>query len=83
MTASPEDDYGALVGWTTLEQGDKFTLRLQSVRKPPPHEEGDVHSHYFLMDRQQAAQLANNLFEIARQSPPDPRSRGLIKKLFG
>lgn len=84
MTSDPSHhDYGALVGWTSTHAADRVTLRLQSVTKPLPHESDDVHSHIYLMDRNQAAQLANHLFEVGGHTKPDRRQRGLIRRLFG
>lgn len=83
MTDFGHQDYGALVGWTSTNQGDRLTLRMQSVSKPPPHSSADVHSHLYLMDRNQAVQLANYLFEITGQSKPEARDRGLLARLFG
>ena len=76
-------DYGALVGWVSTTVGDRISLRMQSVTKPPPHARSDVHSHIYLMDRNQAAQLANYLFELSGQTPPDRKGRGVLARLFG
>ena len=83
MASRPREDYGALVGWTTRVQGDRLVLRMQSVDKAPPHRRGDVHSHLYVMDRQQALQLGNYLFEIAEAHKPTRRGRGLFARLFG
>ena len=83
MADPSHQDYGALVGWVSSSAGGRLTLRLQSVTKPPPHTETDVHSHIYLMDMNQAAQLANYLFEMSGQTPPDKRDRGFFKRLFG
>ncbi|WP_271078686.1 hypothetical protein [Aurantiacibacter sp. MUD61] len=83
MEDSKHIDYGALVGWASSQAGDRISLRMQSVTKPPPHERDDVHSHIYLMDRNQAVQLANYLFEISGQSRPSRRGRGLFARLFG
>ncbi|MGB3165297.1 MAG: hypothetical protein WBA68_00795 [Alteraurantiacibacter sp.] len=83
MATPPQEDYGALVGWTSQLGGEQMTLRLQSVRKPPPHTPEDVHSHFYVLDSNQAAQLANYLFEISGHTKPDRRDRGLLKRLFG
>ena len=83
MEQNDHHDYGALVGWTSTHVGDRITLRLQSVNKPPPHEHGDVQSQIYLMDRNQAAQLANYLFEMSDHTAPDKRGRGWLSRLFG
>ncbi|WP_340588798.1 hypothetical protein [Erythrobacter alti] len=83
MVDQPRDDYGALVGWTSTRSGDRLTLRLQSVRSPPPHTDEDVDSRLYMLDQNQAVQLANYLFEISGQSKPSRRGRGLLTRLFG
>lgn len=40
-------EFGALVGWTSEMTGDRLTLSLQSVNKPPPHKRGDVHKQVY------------------------------------
>ncbi|KLE34689.1 hypothetical protein [Aurantiacibacter luteus] len=76
-------DYGALVGWTGSLSGERVTLRLQSVTRPPPHTEDDVHAHVYMLDTNQAAQLANYLLKMCDLSPPDRVNRGLLARLFG
>ena len=83
MDEGARDDFGALVGWTSTRSGDRLTLRLQSVRTPPPHEKGDIDSRLYMLDQNQAAQLANYLFEMSGQSKPSRRERGLLARLFG
>ena len=83
MASQVKEDYGALAGWTSSRKNGRLTLRMQSVTSPPPHARRDVHSHFYVMDDQQAIQLANHLFEITGQSKPDIRRRGLFARLFG
>ena len=83
VTDASHIDYGALVGWTSSWVGGKLALRVQSVTKPPPHGPDDVHTHVYLMDRNQAAQLANYLFEMGELSLPEAKRPGLLKRMFG
>lgn len=83
MAKTDQEDYGALVGWNSTSAGERVTLHLQSVTKPPPHEAGDVQSQIYLMDRNQAMQLANYLFEIGGSSRPRNRDRSWLRRLFG
>lgn len=78
-----DEGYGVLVGWTSTQTGNRVALHLQSVTKPPPHRKEDVHTQICLMDRNQAMQLANYLFEIGETSQPDPRDRGWWRRMFG
>lgn len=79
---SEDSSYGALVGWTTQGSGDRLTLRLQSVKTPPPHTDEDVHSFYVVMDRQQAVQLGNFLFDMAGQSLPEKPRRNWLARML-
>ena len=78
--------HGALVGWTAQRIGDRVSLSLQSVTKPPPHEPDDVHAIQVLMDTNQAVQLGNFLFEMVDKAKPPRRSgsvRGWLARMFG
>ena len=76
-------DVGALVGWTAERSGGRVTLRLQTVTRPPPHAPGDVRSTYVVMDRNQAVQLGNFLFDMVEQQRPLREKRGWLARLFG
>ncbi len=81
--ASQQKGYGALVGWTSTRTGDRIALHLQSVTRPPPHTAQDVESQIYLMDRNQAVQLANYLFEMGDTKRPDRKDRGWLARMFG
>ena len=83
MATQEHHDYGVLVGWVSQALGNRVSLHMQSVAKGPPHKGEDVQTQVYLMDKNQAAQLANYLFEIANTTPPDTRRRGVIARLFG
>ena len=83
MTQTRKEHCGALVGWSTNAIGNRMTLRLQSVTKPPPHHSADVHSQYLVLDKNQAVQLGNYLLEMADTSAPPRGARGLFARLFG
>ncbi len=83
MTDFRKDDYGALVGWTSTQTGGRITLHLQSVSKPPPYKNTDIKSQIYILDRNQATQLANYLFEMGDTTPPEKSDRSLLKRLFG
>ncbi len=82
MDETSRDDHGALVGWSAQDLGGKLTLRMQSVTKPPPHTGADIHSFLYVMDRNQAVQLGNYLFEIIGQTPPRKRKKGWLDRLL-
>ncbi len=77
------ESYGVLVGWTHSEFNDRFDLRLQSIQSTRCDEPEDADSHHFMMTRNQAVVLANYLFQITHQTPPRPRKRGILMRLFG
>lgn len=81
MSDNP-DDHGALVGWTAQRLGDRLILRLQSVTKPPPHDDQDIAVRHIMMDRQQALQLGHFLFEMFDESKPAKRA-GWLARLLG
>ena len=80
---SKDENYGALVGWTTSVTGERLGLRLQTVSKPPPHRKEDVQSFYVMLSRQQAAQLGTTLFKAAGHSMPDRPRRSWLARFFG
>jgi biofilm regulator BssS len=82
MTSTHDDYHGALVGWTSQNLGGRLVLRLQSVTKPAPHSQDDVHSFYFVMDENQAVQLGNYLFELTGQTAPRKRKRSWFDRLL-
>ncbi len=82
MNEASREDHGALVGWSAENLGSKMALRIQSVNKPPPHDDEDVHSFLYVMDKNQAVQLGNYLFEMAGQTAPR-RKRNWLDRLLG
>ena len=82
MGESHHTDHGALVGWTVENLGSKLALRIQSVDRPPPHEAGDIHTFLYVMDKNQAVQLGNYLFQVCGQTAP-ARKRTWLDRLLG
>jgi hypothetical protein len=83
MMSNDEDRYGVLVGWTTQSLGARMILRLETVTKPPPHTAEDVTAHVFLMNKTQAIQLGNNLFQTTGESAPPRRKKRWLDKMLG
>lgn len=73
MSHGNVDSYGALVGWKAEDLHDRIVLRMQFVHKPPPHSRDDVHHSVLVIDKNQAVQLGNYLFEITGQTKPASR----------
>lgn len=82
MDNSMQEGHGALVGWSAERVGSRMALKIQSVQTPAPHRKEDIQSFLYVMDRNQAVQLGNYLFEIAGQTPPR-RKRSWFDRLLG
>jgi biofilm regulator BssS len=82
VTHEKQDYYGALVGWTSQRLGPRFVLQVQSVTSPPPHQESEVDSFYFVVDKNQAVQLGNCLFNLAGATRPARPRGGLFRRLL-
>ena len=61
-----------LAGWTHSEFSDSLDLRLQTIRSSRREAPEDVDSHHIVMTKNQATVLANYLFQVAGQTPPQP-----------
>lgn len=82
MENSMQEGHGALVGWSAERLGSRMALKIQSVQTPPPHGPEDIRSFLYVLDKNQAVQLGNYLFEVAGQTPPR-RKRGWLNRLLG
>jgi hypothetical protein len=65
--------YGALVGWTHQDLGDRLVVRLQSKLRPSDPASAPVDEFHYLMTKSQAAVLANYLFGISDRLPQHKR----------
>ena len=73
-------DFGVLLGWEIEPAGRRVAIRMQSATQIPESGE-DVREYRYFLSREQAAQLADNLFRHAGTTPPD--RTGVFKRLFG
>ncbi|MCB2058122.1 MAG: hypothetical protein H6916_11905 [Novosphingobium sp.] len=80
--ALPPEMLGVLVGWSHLKQGDGLNLNLQCVRSRDERSRPEVDSHHLMLTNQQAAVLANYLFEASGQTQPVRRA-GILARLLG
>ena len=78
-----DKDFGALMGFALSPHGERVTLRLETVSTPPPFAPQDIEETYVILNRNQAAQLANTLCEALDLTPPDRRGRTSLARLFG
>ncbi len=65
------ENFGALVGWTHDDLGDRVMVCLQSKR--PGQTDADADETRYLMTKNQAAVLANHLFVISGRLPQPKR----------
>ena len=83
VDAIDHDTFGVLVGWTHSEFAQKFDLKLQTVQATGRHARADVDTFHIVMSPEQATLLANYLFTVTAQTPPQRRKRGLWARWFG
>jgi len=74
-------DVGVLVGWSAQDWGSRLVLDIQSVEESK--DKADPHLYHLFMTKDQAAVLANFLFEASGRLPPTGRPQGFIKRMFG
>ena len=77
------ESYGALVGWTHQETGDRIMLRIESVRSKEAAERHEPDMFRVLMTKQQAGVLGNYLVGLSGQTRADPNDRKWFRRLFG
>ncbi len=76
------ESFGALVGWTHHDAGDRIMLRLESVQTSEAAKNHDLDLFRFLMTKQQAAILGNYLVRHSGQTPVFPKKRGWFRRHF-
>jgi len=74
--------YGAFVGFSFEEFGQRLVLNLQTLKSTRADSPGDIDSHYFVMSRRQAAILADRLYRATGESRPARPRRKLLGGLF-
>ena len=77
------DWYGALVGWTHEDLGDRVLLRVQSMQPSAQAEAHEPDTLRLLMSKEQAALLGNKLMQIAGETPPSRREGSWFRRMFG
>ena len=63
------EGYGALVGWTHQDLGDRVVVRMQSKQRFNAEDGDDLDEYHYVMTKNQAAVLANYLFSISGRLP--------------
>ena len=77
-----QESYGVLVGWAHHAFGGKVDLTLQCVQSTRRENQREIDDHHIVMTAQQAAVLANYLYQISGHNPPETR-KGLLRRLLG
>ncbi|MCT2560037.1 hypothetical protein N0B51_13720 [Tsuneonella sp. YG55] len=67
------EQFGALVGWTHEDLGDRVMVKVQSKR--PGCSAGEVDEVRYFMTKNQAAVLANYLYGISGRLPQPAKKR--------
>jgi BarA-like signal transduction histidine kinase len=76
------ESFGVLVGWAHHGSAGRLNLTLQCVQSTRRDDARAIDDHHIVMTPSQAAVLANYLFQISGQAPPEPRP-SLLRRLFG
>ena len=72
------EGFGALVGWTHQDLGERIMLRLQSKHRAAD-DGSDLDEFLYLMTKSQAAVLANYLYGISGKLPQPKRRRSWFR----
>lgn len=68
-------DYGALVGWSHQDLGDRVMVRLQSTRSSEKGSDETLDEFRYFMTKNQAVVLANYLYGISGRLPQAKKRR--------
>ena len=72
---SSAEDFGALVGWSHQDLGDRLMVRLQSARSPVQGRDTPLDEFRYFMTKNQAVVLANYLYTLSGRLPQAKRRR--------
>lgn len=75
MADNQSEMFGALVGWTHQDLGERLMIRLQSTRRQGPETELPVDEFHYVMTKNQAVVLAQYLYSISGRLPQPGRKR--------
>lgn len=75
--------YGALVGWTSQDLGERVIVTIESVQSFEGNERDDPDTFALVMTTQQAALLGNYLLQKGGMEPATQNDRTWFKRLFG
>lgn len=81
-TVPVKESFGVLINWGLQSLGSKLDLKLQCTGSTRCEGSTALDDHHIVMTHEQAAVLANYLYEVSGQTPPRAR-RGLLGRWFG
>ena len=76
-----DDEVRVLVGWTAQDYGASMILRRETVTNLPESED-DVLVSRMVMNKDQAVQLGNMLFELCGTLPPKGAKPPLLDRIL-
>lgn len=76
-----DEEVRVLVGWTAEDYGASMVLRLETVTSLPQSAD-DVLVSRMVLNRDQAVQLGNMLFELSGRLPPKTAKPPLLDRLL-
>lgn len=77
------EHFGALVGWTHQDHGERILLRLETVSSRDELEKNKPDVARIMLTKQQAGVLANYLQKLSGAAPPSERKQGFFRRVFG
>ncbi len=76
-----DEEVRVLVGWTAQDFGSNMIVRIETATNKPESDE-DVLVSRMVMNKDQAVQLGNMLFELSGTLPPKPGKAPLIDRML-
>ena len=76
-----DEEVRVLVGWTAQDYGASMVLRLETVTNLPESKD-DVLISRMVLNREQAVQLGNMLYEMSGKLPPKPGKPPLLDRIL-
>ncbi len=76
-----DDEVRVLVGWTAEDFGANLVLRLETVTTLPQSQE-DVLVSRLVLNKEQAVQLGNMLYELSGRLPPKMAKPSRLERML-
>ena len=76
-----DEEVRVLVGWTAQDFGSNMIVRIETATNKPESEE-DILVSRMVMNKEQAVQLGNMLFELCGTLPPKGAKPPLLDRIL-